>query len=86
MEPHFTEELKFISRELDRVTGKPIIRHLEGMKTRTDLGNILIAAKSSTDKKSHVQELHNLLDKMLLLDPSKRIGVREALAHSFIKK
>lgn len=56
------------------------------MKTRTDLGNILMAAKSSTDKKNHVQELQNLLDKMLMLDPSKRICVREALAHSFVKK
>lgn len=85
MEPHFTEDLKFCSRESDRVTGKPILRLMDTIKTKSDLASNLLAAKSTTDERKQVLELRNLLDRMLSLDPLKRISVKEALAHPFVK-
>ncbi|KAG2520529.1 hypothetical protein BBO99_00005102 [Phytophthora kernoviae] len=85
MEPHFTEDLKFCSRESDRVTGKPILRLLDMIKPKNDLAGSLMAAKSATDDRKQVLELRNLLDRMFTLDPSKRISVRDALAHPFVK-
>ncbi|KAG7384428.1 Serine/threonine-protein kinase PRP4 [Phytophthora pseudosyringae] len=85
MEPHFTEDLKFCSRESDRVTGKPILRLMDTIKTKSDLAGSLMAAKSATDDRKQVLELRGLLDRMFTLDPSKRISVRDALAHPFVK-
>ncbi|TYZ65094.1 hypothetical protein PybrP1_006011 [[Pythium] brassicae (nom. inval.)] len=85
MEPHFTEDLKFCSREADRVTGKPVLRLLDTVKAKNDLGSSLAAAKSSTDDRKLVLELRNLLERMFVLDPAKRISVRDALAHPFVK-
>ncbi|KAG2823862.1 hypothetical protein PC111_g9165 [Phytophthora cactorum] len=85
MEPHFTEDLKFCSRESDRVTGKPILRLMDNIKTKNDLAGSLMAAKSTTDDRKQVLELRSLLDRMFTLDPSKRISLKDALAHSFVK-
>lgn len=85
MEPHFTEDLKFCSRESDRVTHKPILRLLDTIKAKNDLAGSLLAAKSGSDDRKHVLELRSLLDRMFTLDPAKRISVREALAHPFVK-
>ncbi|KAF1787439.1 Protein kinase, ATP binding site [Phytophthora cactorum] len=85
MEPHFTEDLKFCSRESDRVTGKPILRLMDNIKTKNDLAGSLMAAKSTTDDRKQVLELRSLLDRMFTLDPSKRISLKDALAHSFMK-
>eukprot|EP00644_Phytophthora_capsici_P007778 jgi/Phyca11/536733/estExt2_fgenesh1_pg.C_PHYCAscaffold_610037 len=74
MEPHFTEDLKFCSRESDRVTGKPILRLMDTIKTKSDLASSLMAAKSPTDDRKQVLELRSLLDRMFTLDPSKRIS------------
>lgn len=65
--------------------GKPVLRLMDAIKTKIDLGNSLMSAKSSTDDRKQVLELRNLLERMFALDPSKRITVREALAHPFVK-
>lgn len=85
MEPHFTEDNKFRSQELDRVTGKPVLRLMDAIKTKFDLGSALMSAKSSTDDRKLVMDLRNLLERMFTLDPSKRITPKEALAHPFVK-
>lgn len=58
---------------------------METIKTKNDLAGALMAAKSATDDRKQVLELKSLLDRMFTLDPAKRISVREALAHPFIK-
>ncbi|TMW55379.1 hypothetical protein Poli38472_013270 [Pythium oligandrum] len=85
MEPHFTGDNKFCSRELDRVTAKPVLRLMDVVKTKMDLGSALLSAKSSTDDRKLVLELRNLLERMFTLDPAKRITPTEALAHPFVK-
>jgi serine/threonine-protein kinase PRP4 len=57
---------------------------MDVIKTKTNLNSSLMAAKSSTDDRKQVLELRNLLEKMFTLDPSKRIAVKEALAHPFV--
>uniref|UniRef100_M4B7S9 non-specific serine/threonine protein kinase n=1 Tax=Hyaloperonospora arabidopsidis (strain Emoy2) TaxID=559515 RepID=M4B7S9_HYAAE len=85
MEPHFTEDLKFCSRESDQVTGKPILRLMGTFKTKVDLASSLLAAKSASDDRKLVLELRDLLDRMFTLDPSRRISVKDALVHPFVK-
>lgn len=58
---------------------------MDNVKAKNDLGSSLMAAKSSTDDRKLVLELRNLLERMFTLDPAKRISVREALAHPFVK-
>ena len=58
---------------------------METVKSKLDLGAALIAAKSSTDDRKQVMELRNLLEKMFTIDAAKRISVRDALAHPFLK-
>lgn len=50
-----------------------------------DLGAKLASHRSPDDDRRSLAGLRDLLEKMLVLDPAKRIGVREALAHPFIK-
>ncbi|TDH67619.1 hypothetical protein CCR75_006026 [Bremia lactucae] len=85
MEPHFTEDLKFCSRESDRVTGKPLLRFMGTIKITNDLASSLMNAKSLMDDRKRILELSNLLSRMITLDPSKRISVKDALAHPFVK-
>jgi serine/threonine-protein kinase PRP4 len=65
--------------------GKPILRLMDTIKPRNDLAGSLMAAKSATDDRKQVLELRSLLDRMFTLDPAKRISVRDALAHPFVK-
>ena len=55
-------------------------------KPQVDMRTKLLAHKSKDDNRKLVLLLQDLLDKMLTLDPNKRISVREALKHPFIGK
>ncbi|KDO27202.1 CMGC/DYRK/PRP4 protein kinase [Saprolegnia parasitica CBS 223.65] len=85
MEPHFDEELRFISREIDRVTAKPMLRVMNNMNATKDLGTSLAAARAPSDDKKQLLDLKDLLDKVFILDPAKRITVKEALKHPFLQ-
>ncbi|OQR82710.1 serine/threonine protein kinase [Achlya hypogyna] len=85
MEPHFDESLRFISREIDRVSAKPMLRVINNTNATKDLGAALLAARAPTDDKKLVLDLKDLLDKIFALDPSKRISVKEALRHPFLQ-
>ena len=54
-------------------------------KTKVDLASSLLAAKSASDDRKLVLELRDLLDRMFTLDPSRRISVKDALVHPFVK-
>ncbi|OQR92597.1 hypothetical protein THRCLA_08669 [Thraustotheca clavata] len=85
MEPHFDEELRFISREIDRVSAKPMLRVINNMNPTKDLGAALMLSRAQNDDKKQVMEFKDLLDKIFTLDPSKRITVKEALKHQFLQ-
>ncbi|KAG9412459.1 Serine/threonine-protein kinase PRP4 [Aphanomyces cochlioides] len=85
MEPHFDDGIRFCSREIDRVTGTPIVRTLNNINATRDLTAALMAAKSPSDDKKMVLDLKDLLDKIFHIDPSKRISVTDALKHPFAR-
>lgn len=84
MEPHFGEDLRFIKHELDAVTHEPSRRYVTILRPTKDLGRMLLAKKGPEDDKRHVLHLRDMLESMLVLDPSKRLSVEDALAHPFV--
>jgi len=62
-----------------------MLRILGNIKATKDLEAALLSAKSTTDDKKHVLNLKNLLERMFTVDPTKRISVKEALMHPFVK-
>jgi serine/threonine-protein kinase PRP4 len=36
------------------------------------------------DQKKKVKELKDLLEKIIVIDPTKRIGIRQAIVHPFV--
>ena len=69
----------------DPVTKAPVIKLVDVTSPIEDLGAKLASKRASDDDKRDVAAFKDLLEKMLVLDPSKRIGVKDALAHPFIK-
>ncbi|KAF0756090.1 hypothetical protein AaE_004761, partial [Aphanomyces astaci] len=86
MEPHFDDGLRFCSREIDRVTGTPVVRTLNTIHGTKDLAAALMAAKSHSDDKKLLMELKDLLDKIFVIDPAKRLSVTDALQHPFVMR
>lgn len=50
-----------------------------------DLSSILLSSKAGADDRMLVNKLTDLLEKCLILDPSKRIKVSDALKHPFFQ-
>ena len=66
------------------ITEKPTMRFVHFTKPTRDLSAILMKAKAASDDKNLVQHLADLLEKIFVLDPSKRISVKDALHHPFV--
>ena len=84
----------FLQQTVDSVTGNPIHKCLplvstSGMVDRfpsaTPLSNKILRAKSATDTRIEVQHFADLLQKCLALDPTRRIALKDALAHEFFR-
>ena len=61
------------------------MKHIEILAPTEDLGALLMAKRAADDDKRVVMHLRDLLEKMLTLDPARRLTVKEAMAHPFIK-
>jgi serine/threonine-protein kinase PRP4 len=68
-----------------QVTKAPTWKAIEVTTATDDLNAKLMAKKAADDDKKTVALLKDLLDKMLVLDPAKRITAKEALSHPFIR-
>jgi len=83
---HFDMDNAFLHHELDPVTQKDRLRRLTTINPSVDLMQRLKKnQKLNEDEKRKLVQFKDLLDKMLVIDPSKRITPKEALQHDFIK-
>ncbi len=85
LEPFFEADGRFRQQEADPVSKKLVQRlvHVPPQPTR-DLTGVLMKAKAASDDKALVVHLADLLEKIFVLDASKRIDVRDALHHPFL--
>jgi serine/threonine-protein kinase PRP4 len=82
---HYDSDLKFLRHVLDPVSKAPTVKVIDITSATEDLSSKLLSKRSADDDKKAVLQLKDLLDRMLVLDPSKRISVKEAIAHPFIR-
>ncbi|KAF9032940.1 kinase-like domain-containing protein [Panaeolus papilionaceus] len=85
---YFDEMGGFESIEKDRLTGNDVVRKVHISKPARDLKARLMppaSAKVSDEEMKLITSFVDLLDKCLVLDPSRRISPREALVHPFIR-
>lgn len=76
-EPHFnSDDMKFIRHLLDPVTNVPTRKEITITNPTVEMKAVLMAARPKTDDRRQVTQLADLLERMLMLDPMKRIDVR----------
>jgi serine/threonine-protein kinase PRP4 len=82
---HFDSDFNFMYVEIDKVTDREKVVKLSNIQVSRDLQAELIAGqKLPPDQLKKVKQLADLLDKALMLDPSKRLGIGQSLSHPFI--
>ena len=85
-ELHFDPDYDFLYRERDRVTGREIMRIIKFEQRPLpgkDLKSTLMPAKLPEVEARKVMQLADLLEKALMLDPSKRYKATDLLKHPF---
>ncbi|XP_023539263.1 serine/threonine-protein kinase prpf4B-like isoform X1 [Cucurbita pepo subsp. pepo] len=80
-EQHFDQDLNFHASEEDPVTKKTIKRIIVNIKPK-DIGSIIRGSPGEDPKM--LANFKDLLDKIFVLDPEKRMTVSQALNHPFI--
>ncbi|KAL7240463.1 hypothetical protein ACSBR2_006170 [Camellia fascicularis] len=80
-EQHFDQDLNFLATEEDPVTKKTMKRLIPSIKPK-DIGAIVMSSPGEDPKMS--ANFRDLLEKIFVLDPDKRITVSQALSHPFI--
>ena len=85
-ELHFDPDYDFLYKERDKVTGREVIRLIKFEQKPMpgkDMKTLCVPDKlSEAEKRKHLQ-LADLLEKTLMLDPSKRMTPAQALKHPF---
>ncbi|KAG7453187.1 kinase-like protein [Guyanagaster necrorhizus] len=85
---YFDDMGGFESLERDRILGTDVVRKVHISKPTRDLRARLMppaSVKMKDDESKLLVSFIDLLDKCLVLDPSRRITPREALTHPFIR-
>ncbi|KAI4313946.1 hypothetical protein L6164_026888 [Bauhinia variegata] len=80
-EQHFDQDLNFFATEEDPVTKKTIKRMILNIKPK-DIGTIITGSPGEDPKM--LANFKDLLEKVFVLDPDKRLTVSQALNHPFI--
>ena len=87
--PHFEHsgsQFNFRRQENDKVTGRSVIRVVaanSGTMANKQILQVLLRSRSASDGRGDVLRFSEFLSRCLTLDPTKRIGVDEALIHDF---
>ncbi|KEP47957.1 Serine/Threonine kinase catalytic domain protein [Rhizoctonia solani 123E] len=85
---HFDESAGvFLSAEQDRITGANVVKRVTVAKPAKDVRARVLAAggKMSDEENKLTLAFVDLIDKCLMLDPSRRITPKEALMHPFVR-
>ncbi|XP_027366172.1 serine/threonine-protein kinase prpf4B-like isoform X2 [Abrus precatorius] len=80
-EQHFDQDLNFLATEEDPVTKKTIKRLILNIKPK-DIGTLITGSPGEDPKM--LSNFKDLLEKVFVLDPDKRLTVSQALNHPFI--
>nr|GMD83207.1 serine/threonine-protein kinase prpf4B [Ipomoea batatas] len=78
---HFDQDLNFYATEEDPVTKKAIRKLIVNIRPR-DIGAIISGSPGEYPKM--LTHFKDLLDRIFVLDPDKRLTVSQALSHPFI--
>ncbi|KAG5442875.1 Serine/threonine-protein kinase PRP4 [Clonorchis sinensis] len=82
---HFDEQCNFLYHEIDKVTQREKVTVIRNLQPTRDLMTELSAdTKMSEPILRKVTQFKDLLEKMLVLDPARRLPLNEALQHPFI--
>ena len=81
---HFESDpnMTFALLEEDQVTKRPVRRLIPNPQIKKDFAGLL-AGLDPDSKKQELNQLADLLERMMALDPDKRINPKEALRHAF---
>ena len=94
---HFRQEgtnFCFAQQTIDPISGEPVHKVLSltnnnsnkpKFPSATPLHQKILKAKSATDSKASVLHFSDLLQKCLVLDPTRRIALKDALQHPFFQ-
>ncbi|XP_040869164.1 serine/threonine-protein kinase prpf4B isoform X1 [Glycine max] len=80
-EQHFDQDLNFLATEEDPVTKRTIKRLILNIKPK-DIGTLITGSPGEDPKM--LANFKDLLEKVFVLDPDKRLTVSQALNHPFI--
>ena len=84
--PHFSDDLRFRQLGIDKVTGKAVVRFIDvNPHPIVSIRRTPMDSKAGGDEQRVVIQLSELLEKVLQLDPERRIQIKTALEHPFVK-
>ncbi|VFQ78082.1 unnamed protein product [Cuscuta campestris] len=80
IDKHFDQDLNFLATEEDPVTKKAVRKLIVNVKPK-DIGTIVLG--SPGEDPNMLLHFKDLLEKIFMLDPDKRLTVSQALSHPF---
>ncbi|XP_064640218.1 serine/threonine-protein kinase PRP4 homolog [Lineus longissimus] len=84
---HFDSSYNFLYHEVDKVTHREKITTMTSLHASKDLFAELIGyQRLPEDQLRKVKQFEDLLGKLLMLDPAKRISINQALTHPFVQE
>lgn len=86
-EQHFDANYNFMYHEVDKVTQREKVTVMSTISPSKDLLAEMVGYhRLPEDQQRKVTQLRDLLEKLLVTDPSKRISINQALSHPFIQE
>ncbi|XP_035827930.1 serine/threonine-protein kinase PRP4 homolog isoform X2 [Aplysia californica] len=86
-EQHFDSSYNFLHHEMDKVTQREKVTVLTSINATKDmLADMVPFGRVPEDQLRKVTQLKDLLEKLLTVDPSKRLGNSQSLTHPFISE
>ncbi|XP_071091528.1 serine/threonine-protein kinase PRP4 homolog [Haliotis cracherodii] len=86
-EQHFDGNYNFLYHEVDKVTQREKVTVLSNINPNKDLLAEMVGyQRLPDDQLRKVAQLKDLLERTIMLDPSKRLSINQALTHHFIQE